>query len=59
MVAGSPLVNCVCMLISGAYEHYSAVVPQIMEGDTDLLENLVNQHASHIMEFNNLRSRSV
>ena len=32
MVAGWPLVNCVCMLISGAYEHYSAVVPQIIKG---------------------------
>lgn len=29
----------------------------MMNGDTHLLETLVKQHAAHLLEFNNLRSR--
>ena len=46
-------------LFADAYHHYSSVVPSLMNGDTELLQKLVTQHAAHLVEFNNLRSRYV
>ena len=32
-------------------------VPRIMDGDVEVLENLLNDHVNKVKEFNNIRSR--
>ena len=44
---------------TGAYKHYSSVVPQIIDGDEDLLASLVRDHMDGVRPLNNLRSRYV
>lgn len=41
------------------YEHYSAIVPKIMNGDMDLLDNTLVDHSRGIREFCCLRSRCI
>lgn len=43
--------------VSEAYNHYSTKMPRVMEGDSTLLKDLVDNHISKDREFNNLRSR--
>ena len=43
--------------VSDAYEYYSTTVPQIMDGDIDLLTNMVWSHTEGVKELCHLRSR--
>ncbi|XP_064635397.1 uncharacterized protein LOC135492725 [Lineus longissimus] len=45
--------------LTSVYEHYTQVVPKVMEGDTELLAKLVRDHVLGVQEFSNLRSRCV
>ncbi|XP_013397902.1 uncharacterized protein LOC106164510 [Lingula anatina] len=42
-----------------AYEHYSDVVPKIMAGDLEVLEEVVKDHITGVRQLNSLRSRCV
>ncbi|KAK7098620.1 uncharacterized protein [Littorina saxatilis] len=45
--------------IVGLYEHYSAIVPKIMNGDYEVLDETVKDHISGRHEFSCLRSRCI
>ncbi len=50
-------IMCFLIALSDLYNFYSDVVPKVMEGDTDLLSSLVDDHISGTRTFCNLRSR--
>lgn len=47
------------LLFSELYNHYSAFVPKIMEGNVGLLEDLVTAHKTGLLGFASLNSRCV
>ncbi|XP_041366840.1 uncharacterized protein LOC121381572 [Gigantopelta aegis] len=45
--------------LADLYDHYSSIIPQIMNGDMDLLEEVIRQHRSGEHVFCSLTSRCV
>ena len=45
--------------VAETYEHYSTIVPKIIAGDADVLDQLVQEHINGIRPLNNIRSRCV
>ena len=42
---------------TGSYEHYSTMVPQVVAGDADVLDKVIQDHISGENPLNNIRSR--
>jgi len=43
--------------VTEMYEHYSTIVPRIMEGDMDMLDTAIHEHKTGERRFCSLKSR--